>query len=124
MQIVKKEFFLKTKTVYVIWHVPLFEKNGQNNIETLFYLLVFLWQNHLADKEFVHRDLAARNILVGHDNRVKVSDFGLMRQIYEDVYSAKKTKKLPVKWMAPESIQDGVFTIKSDVWVEILDALS
>ncbi|KAJ7393787.1 hypothetical protein OS493_003446, partial [Desmophyllum pertusum] len=72
--------------------------------------------NHLAENDFVHRDLAARNILVGRDNRVKVSDFGLMRQIYEDVYSAKKTKKLPLKWMAPESINDSVFTIKSDVW--------
>ncbi|KAL9986761.1 hypothetical protein ACROYT_G000954 [Oculina patagonica] len=84
-------------------------------------LFSFAWQiargmNHLAEKDFIHRDLAARNILVGNDNRVKVSDFGLMRQIYEDVYSAKKTKKLPVKWMAPESIFDSIFTIKSDVW--------
>ena len=79
-----------------------------------FFFIIFS-QNHLAENDFVHRDLAARNILVGQDGRVKVSDFGLMRQVYEDVYSIKKAKKLPVKWMAPESIFEGVFTIKSDV---------
>ncbi|KAL9986753.1 hypothetical protein ACROYT_G000943 [Oculina patagonica] len=85
-------------------------------------LFSFAWQiargmNHLAEKNFIHRDLAARNILVGSDNRVKVSDFGLMRQIYEDVVdSGKKRTKLPVKWMAPESIFHQSFTIKSDVW--------
>lgn len=82
------------------------------------YLLVLIWrfyQNHLAEKNLIHRDLAARNILVGSNNQVKVSDFGLMRQIYENVYSIKKAKKLPVKWMAPESIVDGIFTVKSDM---------
>ncbi|KAJ7380792.1 hypothetical protein OS493_007174 [Desmophyllum pertusum] len=79
-------------------------------------IAMYLSENHLAEKGFIHRDLAARNILVGCDDRVKVSDFGLMRQIYEDVYNAKKTKNLPVKWMAPESIFDNDFTIKSDTW--------
>ncbi|CAH3193934.1 unnamed protein product, partial [Porites evermanni] len=84
-------------------------------------LFKFAWQiargmNHLAEKNLVHRDLAARNVLVGCDNRVKVSDFGLMRQIYEDVNSSGKCKKLPIKWMAPESLYQGTFTIKSDVW--------
>ena len=40
-----------------------------------------------------------------------------MRQIYEDVSSSAKSKKLPVKWMAPESLYQGVYTTKSDVWV-------
>ncbi|CAH3176039.1 unnamed protein product, partial [Porites lobata] len=84
-------------------------------------LFKFAWQiargmNHLAEKNLVHRDLAARNVLVGRDNRVKVSDFGLMRQIYEDVNSSGRCKKLPIKWMAPESLYQGTFTIKSDVW--------
>ncbi|CAH3185149.1 unnamed protein product [Porites lobata] len=84
-------------------------------------LFSLAWQiakgmNHLAENNLVHRDLAARNILVGHDNQIKVSDFGLMRQIYEDVNSSTKSKKLPVKWMAPESLYQGVYTTKSDVW--------
>ncbi|KAM7426092.1 the protein kinase superfamily [Porites harrisoni] len=83
-------------------------------------LFSLAWQiakgmNHLAENNLVHRDLAARNVLVGHDNRIKVSDFGLMRQIYEDVSSSAKSKKLPVKWMAPESLYQGVYTTKSDV---------
>ena len=78
-------------------------------------LLFICFQNHLAENGFVHRDLAARNVLVGRDDKVKVSDFGLMRQIYKDVYSSENTKKLPVKWMAPESLYEGIYTIKSDV---------
>ena len=78
----------------------------------------FIWrfyQNHLAEKDLIHRDLAARNILVGSDNRVKVSDFGLMREIYEDMNTTgEKSTKLPLKWMAPESIFYQSFSIKSD----------
>ena len=46
-----------------------------------------------------------------------MSDFGLMREIYKDVYCGKNSKKLPVKWMAPESINDSIYTSKSDVYV-------
>ncbi|CAH3187815.1 unnamed protein product, partial [Porites evermanni] len=93
---------------------------GDDNFSTQ-QLFSFAWQiakgmNHLAENNLVHRDLAARNVLIGHGNQVKVSDFGLMRQIYEDVYSSRKSKKLPVKWMAPESLYQGVYTTKSDVW--------
>ena len=71
----------------------------------------------------VHRDLAARNVLVGHENQIKVSDFGLMRQIYEDVSRSAKSKKLPVKWMAPESLYQGLYTTKSDVYVQKIPTL-
>ncbi|CAH3186227.1 unnamed protein product, partial [Porites lobata] len=71
--------------------------------------------NHLAENNLVHRDLAARNVLVGHDNQIKVSDFGLMRQIHEDVSSSAKSKTLPVKWMAPEALYQDLYTTKRGV---------
>lgn len=64
----------------------------------------------------VHRDLAARNILVGDDFVMKIADFGLARDIYKDDLYVKKTQGLlPVKWMAPESLFDRVYTEKTDV---------
>ena len=47
--------------------------------------------------------------------KVKISDFGMCRDIYESgsYVPADKTKKMPVKWMAPESFDE--FTYKSDV---------
>ena len=64
----------------------------------------------------VHRDLAARNILVGDDYVMKIADFGLARDIYKDDQYVKNTQGLlPVKWMAPESLFDRVYTEKTDV---------
>ncbi|KAF5302261.1 hypothetical protein FQA39_LY10300 [Lamprigera yunnana] len=72
---------------------------------------------YLAAKKFVHRDLAARNCMVGADFTVKIGDFGMTRDIYETDYYRKETRGLmPVRWMSPESLADGVFTTDSDVW--------
>lgn len=44
-------------------------------------------------------------------------DFGMTRDIYETDYYRKGGKGLlPVRWMAPESLKDGVFTAHSDCW--------
>ena len=53
---------------------------------------------------------------VSDDLTVKVADFGLSRDIYsKDYYRMGTQTLLPVKWMAPESLNDNVFTEKSDV---------
>nr|XP_027195085.1 proto-oncogene tyrosine-protein kinase ROS-like [Dermatophagoides pteronyssinus] len=75
---------------------------------------------YLEQKQFVHRDLAARNCLVSSADRekrvVKIADFGLTRGLYQQNYYRKEGGLMPVRWMSPESLSDGVFTTQSDVW--------
>ncbi|KAM3860117.1 receptor tyrosine-protein kinase erbB-2 [Diretmus argenteus] len=73
--------------------------------------------SYLEDVRLVHRDLAARNVLVKNPNHVKITDFGLARllDIDETEYHADGGK-VPIKWMALESILHRKFTHQSDVW--------
>ncbi|XP_023245090.1 vascular endothelial growth factor receptor 1, partial [Copidosoma floridanum] len=71
----------------------------------------------LSEKKVLHCDLAARNILLAENNIVKICDFGLAKTLYKDEnYKKQCDGKLPIRWMAIESIRDGVFSTMSDVW--------
>ncbi|XP_022240583.1 proto-oncogene tyrosine-protein kinase receptor Ret-like [Limulus polyphemus] len=85
-------------------------------------LLSFAWQiangmSYLSDMKLIHRDLATRNLLLAKGKIVKISDFGLSRDVYEgETYLKRSTGRVPVKWMAIESLEDNLYTSKSDVW--------
>merc|ERR550514_433237 len=72
---------------------------------------------YLAAMNIVHRDLAARNCMVADDYGCKVGDFGLTRKTYSrEYYRMTASCPLPIRWMAPECLNDGVFKTASDVW--------
>ncbi|AWO98611.1 putative tyrosine-protein kinase receptor UFO [Scophthalmus maximus] len=72
---------------------------------------------YLGSKNFIHRDLAARNCMLNENMNVCVADFGLSKKIYNgDYYRQGRISKMPVKWIAIESLADRVYTTKSDVW--------
>ena len=71
---------------------------------------------YLASLNYVHRDLATRNCLVGSHFLIKISDFGMSRNLYERAYYRVRGRAmLPIRWMATESFY-GRFSEKSDVW--------
>ncbi|OXB83655.1 UNVERIFIED_CONTAM: hypothetical protein H355_015303 [Colinus virginianus] len=72
---------------------------------------------YLSSHHVVHKDLATRNILVFDKLNVKISDLGLFREVYAaDYYKLMGSSLLPIRWMSPEAIMYGKFSIDSDIW--------
>ncbi|XP_061230368.1 receptor-type tyrosine-protein kinase FLT3 isoform X2 [Neopsephotus bourkii] len=100
----------------------LMDEEEDFNMLTFEDLLCFSYQvakgmEFLESKSCIHRDLAARNVLVTHRKVLKICDFGLARDIMNDSnYIVRGNARLPVKWMAPESLFERTYTMKSDVW--------
>ena len=57
-------------------------------------------------------------MLVGDGEVCKVSDFGLLRELPKGdaIYYSQSTFLWPIRWMAPESLSDRVFSQATDVW--------
>ncbi|KAM4559557.1 protein-tyrosine kinase 2-beta-like [Odontesthes bonariensis] len=84
---------------------------------TLFCLQICKALAYLEGFNMVHRDIAVRNVLVASHDCVKLGDFGLSRYVDEQEYYKATVSRLPIKWMAPESINFRRFTTASDVWM-------
>lgn len=84
---------------------------------TLMALDIARGLSYLATMNYVHRDVACRNCMINAQRIVKIGDFGMARPTFEsDYYRFVRKGMLPVRWMAPESIDVScccVFTILS-----------
>eukprot|EP01134_Creolimax_fragrantissima_P000219 CFRG0219T1 len=102
------------------------ETNNINMSEKLWYITQMARGMAYLEREgIVHRDLAARNCMLGSPttqslgfNSLKVSDFGLSREIRNDknYYTMTHEGKVPARWLPPESYRYLRFSSKSDVW--------
>ncbi|KAK7481020.1 hypothetical protein BaRGS_00027739 [Batillaria attramentaria] len=73
--------------------------------------------------DYLHKDLAARNCLVMGDYTVKIGDYGIAEDLYQEDYLSCGNDLLPIRWMAPETLkqENGAwvahnFSKESDIW--------
>ncbi|KAM8954410.1 protein-tyrosine kinase 2-beta isoform 2-T2 [Pelodytes ibericus] len=125
--IVKLIGIIEDDPIWIVMELYPYGELGQyleQNKNTLQILTMILYSlqickalAYLEGINCVHRDIAVRNILVASHECVKLGDFGLSRYLEEEEYYKASVTRLPIKWMAPESINFRRFTTSSDVWM-------
>uniref|UniRef100_A0AC34G3X3 Protein kinase domain-containing protein n=1 Tax=Panagrolaimus sp. ES5 TaxID=591445 RepID=A0AC34G3X3_9BILA len=87
-------------------------KIGKTTLETKmrFVLEASSGLAYLEEKSCIHRDIAARNCLLTEKHTVKISDFGMSSERKE--LTDEKLDKVPVKWLAPETMQKKIYSSK------------
>ena len=81
---------------------------------------------HAHDRQIVHRDLKGANVVITHDGRVKVLDFGLARRLDQATADAVTRSQGSVErdrsivgtlpYMAPEVLTGEAGNYQSDIW--------
>eukprot|EP01118_Nematostelium_gracile_P008948 TRINITY_DN2991_c0_g2_i2.p1 TRINITY_DN2991_c0_g2~~TRINITY_DN2991_c0_g2_i2.p1 ORF type:complete len:582 (+),score=139.00 TRINITY_DN2991_c0_g2_i2:31-1776(+) len=73
--------------------------------------------SHLHSENIIHRDLAARNVLLTDNGTAKIADFGMSRVMEAGTGGGNTVSAVgPVKWMAPEALNERRYSSQSDVW--------
>ncbi|CAI5741395.1 unnamed protein product [Peronospora destructor] len=72
--------------------------------------LAFLHEHHQ-----LHRDIKLSNMLINHRGQVKISDFGISRDL-ESTLAKATTFTGTLLYMAPERISGGMYSYPSDIW--------
>lgn len=70
---------------------------------------------HMHSKHQIHRDIKPSNILLDRNGRVKLSDFGVVRELTE-TGSLAKTFTGTLTYMSPERITHKNYSYSSDIW--------
>ena len=67
---------------------------------------------YIHNNDVIHRDLKPNNILIGKDDKIKISDFGLATSAYHNKLETVGT----FGYIAPETFQKGIYSKQSDLY--------
>ncbi|KRX02432.1 Protein kinase-like domain [Pseudocohnilembus persalinus] len=65
--------------------------------------------------KIVHRDLKGQNIFITKENRIKLGDFGIARQLKQTLEKCKTMVGTPY-YLSPEIIENQPYSFQSDIW--------
>ncbi|XP_070573998.1 uncharacterized protein [Ptychodera flava] len=71
---------------------------------------------HLSSLKIIHRKLGVRNVMVGDGKICKIASFSHAIRTDQQSVVDKVGGRIPIRWMAPESLTGNEFSFKSDVW--------
>ncbi|KHN87777.1 Tyrosine-protein kinase CSK [Toxocara canis] len=72
---------------------------------------------YLEANNYIHKDVAARNCLLNSNLCLKLSNFRYtLSKKCPSYLHTNPIQKINVKWMAPETMEQHIFTTKSDIW--------
>ncbi|CAF3931113.1 unnamed protein product [Rotaria sp. Silwood2] len=71
---------------------------------------------YLESENIVHRDIAARNCLIYPNYEIKLMNSAITSIHFQSHYFKVNDCRLPIRWMAPETISNNEFSSQSDVW--------
>jgi serine/threonine protein kinase len=124
-----EHYHLAEETLIFMEYVPgtlkkFYKDFGPPPLETFLYfskqLIIAL--DYLHEHKIMHKDLKCANILLTNKGVLKLSDFGCSKDFERTMsflnYQAEgsKTQKGTPHWMAPESIIDAIYNVKTDIW--------
>ena len=72
---------------------------------------------YIAARRIVHRSVAARNVLFDTTMTCKIGEFGMATTLHKDGKEyVQLDEQLALRWSAPEVVQEGRYSVQSDVW--------
>ncbi|XP_077861847.1 tyrosine-protein kinase receptor Tie-1-like [Saccoglossus kowalevskii] len=112
-----RDYLISKRSSHVYGNLHAYSQDLTSNDILSFILQIAHGMAYLASLKCIHRDLATRNVLLDNNMMCKISDFGLARDISStEVYVKETAGRLPLRWMALESLNYSSYNLKSDVW--------